>query len=202
MLRSARGPLRDLSFAQEAIDLMSVATEFNAFYKSWQDFLIRIERAWEATEREFRGAPGFQSWFRPYAQQKKSDPLLVYLHQARHAETHAISPTMDHPLRLVLRDRHGHPFRVRHIKSTLDQDGTLSIDVETAPEDSLLSLEVTHVPTRPNLVRFANRGVWYEPPTSHLGNHLPSIDPISVARLGAAFYCSFVKDAEHHFRQR
>lgn len=199
MPTNLHGPRNDLDIAQEAVEAMTTTKVFTVFYRTWQDFLIRIERAWEATERGIRGSPGYQAWFRPYAQQKRRDPLLVFLSQARHAETHAINPTMDHPLRLVLRDKYGHPFSLREVRSTLDHDGALTIDIETEPEDSLLSYEVAHVPSPPRLIRFRNRGVWYEPPTSHLGAPLTSIDPLTVARLGLAFYSAFVKEADYRF---
>lgn len=202
MAPNLHGPISDLAIARQTIEAMSTATHFPAFYQSWQDFLIRIERAWEAAERGLRGTPGFQAWFRPYAHQKKRDPLLVFLSQARNAETHAVGATMDHPLRLILRDKHGYPFRLRQLGSTLDQDGVLTIDIETAPEDSLLSYEVINLPSPPALVRFCNRGRWYEPPTSHLGNPLRSIHPVAVANLGVAFYGSFVQEAEHRFLKR
>src|SRR5688572_15485004 len=114
------GPLNDLEIANRAVSTMAEAGQFPDFYKSWQDFLIRVERAWEAAERDLKAAAGFQQWFRPYAAQRKKDPLLVFLSQARHAETHAVSPTLDKPIRLVLRDKFGHPFRLSTIKSSLE----------------------------------------------------------------------------------
>ena len=201
MTASLRGPLSDLGIAETAISAMASTRNFLKFHKEWQDFLFRIDRAWEVAERSLRRSPGFQNWFRPYAQQRKKDPLLVFLFQARNAETHAIAPTVDKPLGLVVREKYGHPFRASKIASSLE-DGTLTIDIETAPEDSLLTYEAVLLPSSPVLVRFQNRGRWYEVPTSHLGNELRSSHPVDVARAGLAFYSAFIREAEHRFGRR
>lgn len=111
-----------------------------------------------------------QQWFKPYAQLRKRDPLLVFLAHARNAETHAVCPTIDKPIRVMVRDKAGVPFSIKSITSTLD-DGVLTIDIDTASHDSLLDYEAHVLPTAPMLVRFRDRGVWYEVPNSHRGNH-------------------------------
>jgi hypothetical protein len=179
--------------------MMKRTTDFHAFYRHWQDFLSRLERAWEAAHRDLQGFPGFQQWLNPYAQQRKKDPLLVYLAQARHAETHSISHTMDRPLRVLFREKYGYPFRLKKIESTLDKDGTLSINLETAAEDSLLSYEAKIIPVNPVLQRFRNRGNWYNPPKTHLAMPLKSHHPVDVAMLGMHFYCAFIEEATYKF---
>jgi hypothetical protein len=179
---------------------MEAASDFLDFNRHWQDFLFRIERAWEAAERDLRRQPGFQQWFSPYNQQRKKDPLLLFLAQARNAETHSVSPTLNKPIRFVFRDKYGHPFRLKGINSSIDKDGVVTVNVETAAEDSLLSYEAQLLPTPPVLQKFRNYGVWYSPPKSHLGTRLASRHPVDIARLGHAFYSSFINEAEFRFR--
>jgi hypothetical protein len=199
MIKRLRGPRNDLDIAERALSQMAEADQFPEFYKHWQDFLFRIERAWEAAERDLRATPGFQQWFRPYAQQRRTDPLLVYLSQARNAETHSASATLDKPIRIMFRDKYGYPFRLSKLTSSLDADGVLTIDIETSQEDSLLSYEAALLPAPPKLVKFRCRGRWYKPPVSHLGSPLASSHPVDVARLGLSFYSAFIGEGEFRF---
>jgi hypothetical protein len=194
------GPKSDLIIAADAISAMETATSFQKLNRHWQDFLFRIERAWQAAERDLRKQPGFQQWFSPYAQQRKKDPLLVYLAQARNAEAHSVCPTLDRPIRLFFRDKHGYPFQLRKVSSSVDEDGKLTVNIETAAEDSLLSYEARLLPSEPSLQRICNRGKWYKPPRMHLKSQLRSAHPVDAAKLGLAFYSAFVEEADFRFR--
>jgi hypothetical protein len=192
---------QDLGIADAAIETMASATQFPTFHQAWQDFLIRIQRAWEHAERVIHPEKGFQQWFKPYAELRKRDPLLAFLAHARNAETHAVSATVDHPLRVVIRNTLGIPFSVTAIRSTLE-DGTLTIDIDTAAHDTLLEYEAHPIPMQPKLVRFKDRGKWYEVPASHLKKPLAELHPVDAAKLGVAFYKGFVKEAEFRFARR
>lgn len=190
--------VRDLEIATRAVDSMRRVTQYSRFYESWQDFLYRIERAWEFTERSLRKRKGFQQWFKPYADQKKEDPLLRYLKHARHAETHAVSATINKPLKLLFREKCGRSFGLTSITSILE-DGVLTIDIATSAQDMLLNYEAHLLPAAPQLIRFQNRDNWFEPPNSHLGTLYERLHPVEAAELGLAFYKGFVEEARHTF---
>lgn len=194
-----RGAERDLQIAERATSEMSAATQFTEFWRLWQDYLFRIERAWEAAHRAVKGRPGFQQWFEPYRQHRARDPLLVFLKQARNAETHSIAPTVDQRFKLQVQDRYGYPFLAPRISTELEE-GVLTINIETAAQDALLDFVATPLPSAPALVRILNRGKWYEPPTTHLGEPLKSTHPVDVAKLGLAFYGAFIKESAFKFR--
>src|SRR3989344_582778 len=183
------GCSRDLDIAETAIAKMSVATTLSEFQPAWQDFLFRIERAWEMTERQLRGRAGFQQWNKRYSALRKKDPLLHFLSQARHAETHGISDTVGKPLELQLRDKYGRKFDFRGSRGEI-KDDVLTIDLQS--QHPAEDFDVSVVPTKPVLVRFINRGKWYNPPTSHLESRLTDIHPVEAARLGLAFYRAFI----------
>jgi len=188
--------LRDLEIAKKAIDRMADADMLDIFQEAWQDFLYRIERAWDYCERTMSRTAGFNEWFAPYAKLRKKDPLLRFLRHARHAETHALSPTIDKPLTVTFKDKFGRPFRVHGIKAKFE-NGTLTIDVDSP--DKLLSFDASVVPTNPKLLRFKNRGEWFNPPKSHLGNRTEDLHPVIAAKLGLDFYRAFVKEAAAKF---
>jgi hypothetical protein len=42
--------------------------------------------------------------------------------------------------------------------------------------------------TDPMLLRFKNRGEWYNPPAWHLRQRLPNMHPVAIATLGLHFH--------------
>ena len=189
---------KDLDVAEKAISNMAEAESFSDFEEEWQIFLYRIQRAWERCERKIKKEKGFQQWFKPYQKLRKNDPLLVFLKQARDAETHAVSGTIDKPLSLQVYEKTGRSFQIEDIESTLN-DGVLVVDIKSP--DLFLNLDVEVKHTDPKLVKFKNRGVVYEPPKKHIGNQLENDHPVAISQLGLVFYRSFVEEAERNFSE-
>lgn len=187
------GPKKDLDIANKAIDCMKSTTDFSEFQESWENFLFRIERAWEFTERTLKSKKGFQQWHKPYTDLRKKDPLLVFLRQARNAEMHSVSPTVTKPLKMSVVDKSGRGFQLNSISSRLE-NGTLTIDMDSP--DILLDLDTRIVPTDPEVVRFKNRGKWYNPPWQHLRKRIRDLHPVALAELGLVFYRAYVNEAE------
>lgn len=187
------GPKKDLDIAASEIKKMKQTTNFMEFQEAWENFLFRIERAWELTERTLRTKSGFEKWHKPYTDLRKKDPLLVFLKQARNSEMHSISSTVAKPLKMVLKDKTGRGLTVNSVSSHLD-DGTLTISINTSDLFPLVDLNI--IPSDPELVKFKNRGEWYSPPKKHLRERIVDFHPISIAELGYTFYCAYVAEAE------
>lgn len=184
---------KDLEVAEKAINIMASTMSFSDFEEAWQIFLYRIQRAWERCERKISKENGFQQWFIPYKKLRKNDSLLVFLKQARDAETHAVSGTIVKPLELLLQDKFNRPFHIDKIDFTF-KDGVLEIDIKTP--DHFLEYDLDVKPSDPKLVKFKNRGIEYNPPQKHLGNPIENLHPVVAAKLGLSFYRSFICEAE------
>lgn len=182
-----------MEIAASEIEKMKQTTSFDEFRESWENFLFRIERAWELTERKLRGKKGFEKWHKPYTILRKKDPLLIFLKQARNSEMHSTSSTVSKPLKLILEDKTGRGLTVNSISSKLEK-GTLTIDIGTY--DLLPDLGVNIVPTEPELVKIKNRGKWYHPPWTHLMEKIYDLNPVSIAEMGHKFYSTYVTEAE------
>lgn len=187
------GPKKDLDIAASEIEKMKQTTNFMEFQEAWENFLFRIERAWELTERTLRTKNGFEKWHKPYTDLRKKDPLLVFLKQARNSEMHSISSTVAKPLKMVLKDKTGRGLTVNSVSSHLD-DGTLTISINTS--DLFPHVDLNIIPSNPELVKFKNRGEWYSPPKRHLRKQIIDCHPISIAELGCTFYRAYVTEAE------
>lgn len=187
---------KDLAVAEKAIEKMATTESFSDFEEAWQIFLYRIQRAWERCERKIKNEKGFQQWFKPFKKLRKNDPLLIFLKQARDAETHAVSGTIDKPIELLFQDRIGRPFQIDKIDFTF-KDGSLVIDIKTL--DHFLDYDLKVKPTDPRLIKFINRGIEYYPPKKHLGNLIDHLHPVVAAKMGLKFYKTFISDAELNF---
>ena len=187
-------PRRDLDIAASEIEKMKITTSFQEFEESWQNFLIRIERAWESTERVIRKEKGFEQWHKPYTTLRKKDSLLVFLKQARNSEMHGISASVSKPLEMVIEDKTGRGMAIKSISSELE-GGSLTININT--QDIFSDVSVNLVPTDPELIKIKNRGKWYKPPWWHLKVRIEDVHPVAIAELGHNFYSSYVSGVEY-----
>jgi len=187
------GPKKDLKIAESAIERMKTTTNFGEFQEDWENFLFRIERAWEFTERTLNPVSGFQQWHKPYTALRKKDPLLIFLKQARNAEMHSVTATLTRPLKMAVTDKSGKGFRLDSISSKLE-NGVLSIEMESP--DIIVDVHSELIPTDPEVVRFKNRGKWYNPPWQHMKERIIDLHPVALAELGLTFYKAYIHEAE------
>lgn len=184
---------RDLDIAKKEVEKMADATDFLDFEESWQNFLFRIEKAWDYTESVMGKNPKWQKWKSKHSSMRRKDPLLRFLKQARSAETHSVSPTIGKDIVLSLKERTGQPFSVENVSVSFE-DGVLTWGVNT--NDKTLDLEPSVLPGNPKLIRFQNRGEWYNPPTMHLNKRLNDPHPVAAALLCIDYYRGAISEAD------
>lgn len=177
----------DLQIAREAIERMANTESFAEFRRHWQDFLFRLERAWEGALGHVKGKGGgaAQNWISANSALRKKDSLLRYLKHARDAETHVLGETVENVLELSFEDRFRRKFRVNSVSTRIDGT-TLIVDIDSPDEH--LEWQGSVKPGDPRMLRFKSRGVWYNPPTEHLGIRIENVHPVAVALLGYEFY--------------
>lgn len=162
---------------------MKAARSFADFEEAWEDFLCRLERAWNKSEKAY-GAGGYEPFRGRVAKERRSDSLLRYLMMARDANEHTVQETVEHePGYLAV---HGPDGRLeKRTKVSIGDVGTAAV--------------IKVVPQRRILVRAESRGCEAEPPTKHGGRSLERTDPASVAELGVRYYEEFVLRARSKF---
>lgn len=104
---------------------MADATAFSLFEMTWQNFLFRVERAWDRAESVMRKNPSWQRWISHYSSMMKKDPLLRFIRQARNAETHAVSSTVGKDVVISLKERTGQSLSIDRIEVSFE-DGILT----------------------------------------------------------------------------
>lgn len=87
-LRQAK---QELTQAWESTHALAKAAQFEEAEVAWQGVLSHLDRLWVKAERGCQPIRSqFEPWQVPFKTQRKSDPLLQYLKQARDADAHSI----------------------------------------------------------------------------------------------------------------
>jgi hypothetical protein len=185
---------RELTHARAHLEAMITARDFEDFEREWKAFLDALERAWNKAEQVVgaTGSSKAQPWIGRVKGQRKSDPLLAYLHHARNAEGHTIEAVLEHEPAKVgvsIGFPGGGYFERLELKPGL-RGGTV-LEQSGGTTRAFLS----QYPAKYMLRVAVDRNTSYDPPTEHLSKQIPDATPIEVARLGLKFYVDLLAGA-------
>lgn len=176
---------------KSAMDLAN-ATNLDDAEEAWTDFLIAVSTIYSKLEQGAKGSPKSEPWYGKKKKERKSDPLLRYLHFARNSNEHGIErissvtpPNWDvdnAPLKFNERRQ----YKAQFIdKTTKEPTGNL-IDVVIAGP-TLKPIKVTDS-------RFNDE---CDPPTTHLGNEIEFADFIDkLAHAAMPYFRNMLQEAE------
>jgi hypothetical protein len=138
-----------------------------AIDSAWRDFLIAANTIYSKLEVGAKDATS-KSWFDRKKHERRTDPLLQYLHHARNA------------------DEHGIEHRI-----TTHLGGIIAVEVwkrgqPKPPQGRLPTVKLMPV---------KDRGVTYSLPLEHLGKPIVTQTPLSLAELGLVYLRELVKEA-------
>ncbi|VVN76553.1 hypothetical protein [Pseudomonas fluorescens] len=187
-------PKAELAAARRAIDSMKSAKTFAEFDSSWRTYLFCIEKLWKKTEAACALVRNkFEPWQAKYNRLRSDDLLLSYLQQARNADNHSIQDFTDiKPHTTQLRTIDPKPGQTHFIKS-----------ISWGPNGEMIyegdPVLVVEIPPHPVAVPVKNRGVMYEPPSTHLDQLIDNQHPTNLAEIGWDFYRTFLESVEQKF---
>lgn len=175
----------ELRFAKDAINLFAIDKDFTPTSKHWSDFLIHLELCFVKAER---GCQDIKNSFQPfqgyYKKQRKDDPLLSYLKNARDAVEHDNTVIVD--LEIIS----------NQIVDYIELEIT-NVDGNKRKEKHPM------YPSRIKLKTFKINGRSWNPPKFHLNKPLLcNKEPLEVAFLGIKFYDDFLKETKRKFIDR
>jgi hypothetical protein len=181
-----------LKEAQASIAAMKGARTRDEYRDAWGRFVDSLQEAWVSFEYEgVNKVPKFRKWVTPIYRERKKDPLLLYLYQARHQSQHGQVPLAWSEANVKIAPNwSGHIKRLEvfkdgtHIFDAYPQDGKSEPTLEYSPGDPLL-------PTVEN----KKHNQKFDPPTEHLGRPLVSRDPVDAAELAFNYYQSLIREA-------
>ena len=165
-----RLPTQELICAWDAADRIRKAQSLDQLNADWAAVLNHLEKLWIKTGIACRAInKDFPKWNAPWVTLRKSDPLLRYLTQARHA------------------DNHSDQFLSSQVvgQLVLNSSGGVGFTMFDTPE-----LAIDHV---------KNRDVTYSTPETHLGSPLNTRDPRILSVHACNFYAGYLRQASRAF---
>lgn len=184
----------DLEKSKKNLEAMKVSKTLNEYEENWRDFLTNLEKVWIKSERECNDFKNkFQPWQGKFKNERRIDPLLKYVKNARDVETHSIQE--------IVEKQEGHttinPLDRNQpliIKNLVIGNGQISFDESSQP----LIIE-NHKP-KVIAISFTNQGTVYTPPNFHRGTQLKNHNnPIEIAELAFNYYESYLDEIEKKF---
>ena len=166
--------------------------KFDDFESAWTDFLIALNSVHSMLEQGAKVSERSKGWYANRKGERKGDPLLAYLHQARNADEHGIEAVTKEVPGGIAIGGPGESFTF-NMSSRKDRGGG-GMDIQVFPHGGRLP-KVWTVDPEIQLVAVRNRGVSYPPPDAHLGEKLADSSPIKVAELGLEWHRSLLEQA-------
>jgi hypothetical protein len=179
-----------LQAAKAAVDQLKDAGDFPTFCRAWSAFLVNSNRIHTKLSAGARLNAKSRQWT-GRKQERKKDPLLRYLHQARNSDEHGIEPVAEIvPGSMGIGATPGASVRLRSLIMTRN--------VIVADADPPEALQVSITPTDAKLSRvYDDRSdTWYEPPLVHQGRSIAGANPIRVAELAITYLETLLAQAE------
>jgi hypothetical protein len=185
-----------LKLAQQQIDQAGKASSHDEFAGSWYLFLIAAKNVYTSLEQGAKVSAQSRQWFGAKKNERKTDPLLQYLFQARDDDEHGLGDvTKFQPGSLAIGKASPGFSSNMSISMSTDALGRPTIH-ELRSHDGL---PILIEETRPHsiLLPVTGRGnVTFHPPKEHLGQKLTDSLPLTVGRLGLSYLATLIDEAE------
>jgi len=181
----------ELKMCANLLEEMAHTGSDQDFAERWQRFLGHLERIWNKCQNHFGKSPKWNGWKGRFEKQRRTDPLLSYLLNARGAHEHTVADITEQTPETIEIRAAGLNGGV-HIKHL--QIGPNGVQGEWTGD-----LAVTFIPGKVNPVSVTNRGRVYPVPEAHLCEKLPDNSALTLGHYGLAYYQKFVADADAFF---
>lgn len=77
-----------LQKAEKALQELQAATNYDGAESAWIDFLVAASTIYSKLQQGAKSNAKSRAWYASKKKERKEDPLLRYLHQARNSEEH------------------------------------------------------------------------------------------------------------------
>jgi hypothetical protein len=175
--------------ARNSLASYNRATNFDEAHDAWTNFLVAASGVYAKLEQGSKVNNKSTDWFNRKKNERRNDPMLQYLHQARNADEHGLLRVARNDLaegfNKTLKFNERVPIRVQ----PLSGDGK-------APKGQPMEAVIAGPSAR--LVEVTNFGRMYAPPAEHLGKPLPyGLDfPDAVMQAAIVYLEALIAEAE------
>ena len=181
-----------LDRVREAYQRMDSSANFKDFEPAWVDFITALNTIHSVLEQGAKDSSQSRKWYGDKKHERRRDPLLRYIHQARNADEHGVEPIIQHdPGGLSI----GRGHQTVHINSLVMEQGKIVQYDVTAADGTPILPEVILPHVKLVTVRDDRFGDQFDPPTQHLGNSLDGGSPLEVATIALKYHEELVGEA-------
>lgn len=177
---------------------MQNANSFEKLEEAWSNFLTMANRAYTKLEQGAKDNGKHRAWFGRQKHERRQDPLLRYIKNARDADEHGLE-------RITERASGGIGINFPHgeTKSTVVKRGHIGGGQIALEFEQPTEISVHAYPAGVKLIAVTNYGDRYEAPIEHLGQPIrrthphahPS--PIPVAELAISHLEKLIAEARN-----
>ena len=184
----------ELEKSKKNFEAMKSSKNLDEYEENWRDFVTNLEKVWIKSEREcleFKNK--FQPWQGKFKNERRIDPLLKYVKNARDVDTHSIQEIVEKQkgYTTVNPIDNNKPLQ---IKNLLIANGEISFDESSQP------LIMEQHTAKIVVIPFTNQGTVYLPPEFHRGQRLQDkTNPIEIAQLAINYYENYLNEIENKF---
>lgn len=174
---------------------MQSAKDYASTSRYWYEFPLASNDVFNVLDQGAKGSNKSESWLGKKKRERRVDPLLRYLHQARHVNEHGLGPVTEPQLPKAVLVEDGK--QVAAIENMVGNKGTFR-SLNDQPMDLEKVNEFRIYRETAKLIPVLNRGVQYDPPTEHMGSKIDDPAPmtVAVAKLMVQYLESMVAEAE------
>lgn len=183
---------RRLGLAEKALAELLACPTPRAFHDAWYAFLVPAKNVYTILEQGAKTTAQSRQWFGAKATERRSDPLLQYLYQARDDDEHGIGSVVE--------------MAPGYLKFAGDNVGDSEIIMDpTDPNKGIMRIKSTdgkrvkvvgQLPYMTLATVTGRGGIKYHPPTEHKGAQLASNRPHEVATLALAHLRDILEEAK------
>ncbi len=170
-----------LEKAAEAFSKLEQASTFAEFEWAWSDFLVHSNRVFTQLEQGSKASDRSRGWFSRKKGERRSDPLLKYMWEARNADEHGLEQvTGRSPGGFKLSGRGNYKITGKGGGPVTPSKGLEHMDIQHLSGEPP---QIKQYGPKPTLKSVKDRSGNVVPvPGSHGRNHLLDQEPLTVAR--------------------
>lgn len=193
--RGFRHAERALAKVQTCFARLQQADDLEEVADAWEDFLQAAAKVYEKFRAASRGDPQTWGWFGRVEEERRSDPLLCYLHHARNADFHRFEEIVE-PAGPIHGIKSTGGVRINSLQ--IIQGRLVSGSLE--PTSPASEITISMYPSHLRLLPVTDRGIVYDVPTQHEGREVGVISVMKAAELAVGYLNRLVVAASQFLR--
>ncbi len=181
-----------LTRAKRGVANVQNSRNFHEFEQAWSYLLINGNAVHSILEKGAMADPRSRQWYGGKKRERRNDPLLSYMHQARNSDEHGLEPVARHNpgyLGIGMAGESAHIGRL-----TTGARGEIT-ELRMNPTPGPVT--IAQIPPHPELIPVIDDrfGTKFDPPKEHLGAPLADISARAIAKLWVDYLSALVEEA-------